>query len=300
MHRKLVSPSRLWFAGGGWTWGGIAPLWSKAKAVTEASIKVMKEEGVKNLFYTFWLDNGAETPLATSFYMLTRLASLAYGQNEDNASRLLDTIFTPVSDDLGLLDLFDNIIGDDNREAANPSKWLFWQDPLVGIFDRSATAFDWKGHYSALVAKLEKACGKESFFQPVFRYYRGLARILSQKATTGLETRVAYREGDRKTLASLSKRMKELSCLVREAGRLRKEIWLAEDKVFGLEVLEIRFFGLAGRLESAAERIQSWLDGKTDRLEELETELLAWDDSRPIFQLNLWERIASACNLVGV
>mgnify|MGYP005758225927 CR=1 FL=1 len=69
-------------------------------------------------------------------------------------------------------------------------------------------------------------------------------------------------------------------------------------------MLDIRISGVAARLASAKERIESWLVGRVSALEELEEErlpyLAAEDGTRPVPSCNLWENIVSACNIKGV
>ena len=49
-----------------------------------------------------------------------------------------------------------------------------------------------------------------------------------------------------------------------------RTLWLKENKVFGLEVQEMRFGQLLLRLRSCAERLQDYLDGNLPSIEELE------------------------------
>ena len=49
-----------------------------------------------------------------------------------------------------------------------------------------------------------------------------------------------------------------------------RKVWLIENKPFGLEVQEQRFGGLLYRMDMCATRLQDYLNGETDRIEELE------------------------------
>ena len=48
----------------------------------------------------------------------------------------------------------------------------------------------------------------------------------------------------------------------------------------GFELYDLRLGGMSGRCESIQKRLCQYLDGETDRLEELEEETLYYDESR--------------------
>ena len=92
--------------------------------------------------------------------------------------------------------------------------------------------------------------------------------------------------------------------IILELKKEREQIWMKEYKPNGYEVLDIRISGVAARLLSAKERIESWIEGKEGCLEELEEERLIYleeeSGERRIPSCNLWENIVSACNIKGV
>ena len=53
-----------------------------------------------------------------------------------------------------------------------------------------------------------------------------------------------------------------------------REQWLAENKPFGFEVQDLRLGGLCKRIRHCGERLQAYLDGALDRIEELEAPVL--------------------------
>ena len=88
-----------------------------------------------------------------------------------------------------------------------------------------------------------------------------------------------------------------------KAARFHEEVrrqWMQENKVFGLEVLDIRLGGVKERLLRAAERLEALVSGETDILEELEQERLLLDHrENPGFRTiplwdNEWAKIATA------
>ena len=114
-----------------------------------------------------------------------------------------------------------------------------------------------------------------------------------------------YLAGDREALARIAgKEIPALRKKVQKLHRLREELWMAECKPNGYEVLDVRLSGVEARLKSAQRRILSYLDGRTDALEELAEERLPYytneeGKTEPV-KCNLWENIVSAANIKGV
>jgi hypothetical protein len=68
--------------------------------------------------------------------------------------------------------------------------------------------------------------------------------------------------------------------MIEKLEALRKShraAWMKYNKPFGFEVLDIRYGGIRSRLDTAKYRIDAYLNGECDRLEELEAERLRID-----------------------
>jgi hypothetical protein len=74
---------------------------------------------------------------------------------------------------------------------------------------------------------------------------------------------------------------------------------MTTNKPFGWEVLDIRYGGILARIDSVIERITGYVEGRIDRIEELEQERLYFDGlNRPggVFEgINQYVRIPTAC-----
>lgn len=307
LHRKLTD--QVCFAGAAWIWNGLAPNYAKAADAMRAAFAGIREAGVEDTFLTLWLDNGAETPVETGLPMLAVYSMYMYGKEPDlkRLERLMQMLCEESWEDLYLLDAFDHIpwTGRHNEKFANPSKTIFYQDPLVGIFDRQFEGMGLSEYYARLAGKLSEAEKKAGRMKGLYRYYRLLAQADAAKSTLGTRIRNAYLEGDREGLSKIaSEELPELICTVEALKQERKKIWFEEYRPNGFEVLDIRISGVAARLCSAKERIESWLDGRAERLEELEEERLPYlpgdGGAKPVPSCNLWEHIVSACNVKGV
>lgn len=324
-HKKLTE--QVSFACGGWTWNGIAPNYAKAAATMDAGIQAAADLGVDQVICTLWYDNGAETPMQTAVYPLIYFSQLCYGASvKDEALEGWLAMYSGYrAGDYRLLDAFDNTPGvlADNEGADNPSKYLLFQDILLGLFDKQIEGLGMTQYYEELAKKLAEAHYQASFGKRIvpvdkdkpgyrryaadtlFRYYQRLAQILARKAELGIRVYQAYHAGNKKELAAICELIKELRADCVKLKDQREELWFMECKPFGYEVLDIRFGGLVTRLESAEKRLRGYLAGKWSAVPELDERRIPYrcvedGDSHRLCACNLWERIVSAGNLDGV
>lgn len=303
LHKKLTG--QVCFAGGGWIWNGLAPDYDKAMDATRCAFAGMEGMGVADSMMTLWLDNGAETPMMTGIPMMIYYAG-CLGQkswDEEELEARMQSVAGSSWNDILLLDRFDHVpgTGECNEKNANPCKGIFYQDPLLGIFDRQYGTSGLDLYYSELAEQLKEAGKRAGGWTLLYGYYETLARILAAKATLGSRIFNAYRSGDKETLRSVAgQELPRLAALTEELKSRREQIWMQEYKANGFEVLDIRFAGVAARLRSAAGRIELWLEGRTEKLDELEEDRLMYDPDEKIAFCNLWEEIASPSNIFGV
>lgn len=316
LHRKLTE--KTVFAGGGWTWNGLSPNYRKAERTLEEGIRVCRDQGIKRVFCTFWFDNGAETPVRTLFCPALYFAQLCYPPEEQEAQKMrsngqwnrwLELLTGYDGEAWLLLDKFDSPEGSlpDNENADNPSKYLFYQDVMLGLFDGQTKGMKLDEYYRSLAEKLETVTeGRaETPEKELFVYYRTLAQLLAEKALSGTEIRQAYLGNDREKMKKLCEK---ISFCVEKTGELkglRGKIWFEECRPFGYEVLDIRFGGVAVRLESARRRLEAWIAGEIEHLEELEEERLPYavdgqNREHRLCAVPLWEHIVSAGNMAGI
>lgn len=306
LHRKLSD--RISFAGGGWIWNGIAPNYSKMEATTEAAFRACREEKLDTVVCTLWQDNGAETPAAAGEPAIALLASYCYGGEGDRDAMKADYafVFGRSWDDSMLLDRFDAVEGTlpHNQGQDNPSKYLLYQDPMAGLFDAQIKGCGLAGHYRMLADSLAGIDDRGQL--PLFAYYHTLAQVLTDKAELGLWIREAYLQKNREELRKIAETV--IPRCVSATERLveyRRQIWFRECRPNGFEILDIRLHGVIARLRSTALRINHFLSGETDSLEELEEERLVFrrDDRNPEHTQccgPFWQDLVSAGNMAGI
>ncbi|THE13806.1 beta-N-acetylhexosaminidase [Bacillus timonensis] len=302
-HKELGSDPI--FAGGVWTWNGISPNYGKAIATTEAALNACKKEGVREVFATMWGDNGAETPLATSLPILQLFAEHSYHKTvtEEEVAERFHFCTGGTYNDFMVLNLLDETPGvsENNLHESNPSKFLLWQDVLIGLYDQNIQGLPMNQHYERLIPRLEEVSQNNPEWKDMFGFYEQLARVLSVKAEIGIHLKEAYDAVDKKKIESIKTQLGRLIESTQELRLKHRNLWFSMNKPFGWEVIEIRYGGLLARLETAKFRIDEWLKGNISRIEELEEERLYFEGPYKMPEgsigRNIYRRIVTAGNL---
>ncbi|MEH7380549.1 beta-N-acetylhexosaminidase [Bacillus sp. JJ1533] len=299
-HRQLGSEPV--FAGGVWTWNGIAPNYGKTNVTTEAALTACKNEGIKEVFATMWGDNGAETD---SFAMLAGLQLFAeHGYAEKVEKEKLARRFAFCTggklEDFYLLNEFDETPGvsKHNLKESHPSKFLLWQDLLIGLYDANIHGLQMNEHYQKLESRLSEAKDRNLEWSELFEFYIKLANVLSIKAEFGIKLKQAYDSNNKEEMKSLQEQLIDLRYRVECLRRAHRTLWFSTYKPFGWEVLDIRYGGVLTRIETAGFRIGQWLDGAIPRISELEEERLfhdaPWKMPEGALGRNSYHRIVTA------
>jgi len=306
-YEKMLARQKSWgvstvFAGGVWMWTGFGVNYGRTLDTTEAGLTASKRQGIQEVFCTLWGDGGNETNHFGTLLGLQLFAEHAYHPQVDLGT-LPDRFRACTGADAGAfwdLRLLDEGPGVPlhNLESANPSKYLLWQDPLLGLFDWHAAGLPLAAHYRDVEERMRRHESHPSDLSFVFGVPRRLAAVLRTKADLGVRLAAAYAAGDREQLAQMADR--ELPDLIERVEALRQAHrvqWFATYKPFGWEVLDQRYGGLTARLHSTRERLYDYLSGAVAALSELEAERLPF--ARPVaggqaVSVNNWARTVSA------
>lgn len=269
----------LWFAGGAWCWHGFAPRTRFTYATMKPAMRSVRKNGVENVLITMWGDNGGECPpfaLLQTLYAIRR-----YADGEFDDKRIFAEFkerFALSAEDFNLLELA-NVVTPREDEQENPAKCLLYADPFLGIFDGAAEKANVPfGEYAEKLAAAKKRAGE---FAYLFETQEKLCSVLEKKALLGVRTRKAYRTGNKEELRTLVKEYAETEARLEEFFRAFAAQWNRVNKPFGFEVQCARLGGVKQRLAFCRERLVGYLNGETERLEELEEEILPLDEEAP-------------------
>lgn len=309
IHKKLSD--NVIFAGGSWIWNGISPNYSRTFKCTLTALKACQAHGIKEIFCTGWMDNGAETPVDAIYPGLVLFAHMGFHKELDKDILIEEFQHTANGrlEDFYQLEAFDSLfVGPEtNMTSDNPSKYLLYQDCMLGMFDYHVQDIDTAAYYGKLAKQL-KGCIKTSpAYRGLFTFYQLLAEILSEKADLGIRIKTAYEQRDLSTLDRICEEViPRLTKKMWNMKLIREQLWLSDAKPFGYELLDIKLGGVITRLESNRRRIHSYLEGRAPSLEELEQPRLPYfptaaslnhERNVPLSE-NRWNKIVSGCDLI--
>ena len=147
------------------------------------------------------------------------------------------------------LDALDSLFqnGQPNLDTDNPSKYLLYQDPLLGIFDRISKIWIWtlKRYYQDLADRLEICRKHAPTYDTLFAFYRSLASTLAGKADLGVRLKKAYDAHDLSTLETICEEV--IPGIINDLSTtrlLREHLWMQDAKPFGYELVDIKLSGV--------------------------------------------------------
>lgn len=256
---------KLYFAGGVWTWRGIAPDNTYAITITEQSMKACHDNGVEDVFFCLWGDDGAE---CSKFAVLPALMYAAEASRGNFDLESIKKKFNEVTGyDFDTMMLFDKLDRPGGLHFENPSKYLLYNDPFLGSRDYRCSDSD-SGYFKNLAIEIENSTCKKDL-KYLFDYYGKLADVLSYKCDLGKRLRKAYQSGDKAELTNIYDDLLTLTPKLEELYLLNRELWYYENKPHGFEVQDIKLGGVQRRIKNCTDRIKDYLDGKIDVIPEL-------------------------------
>ena len=297
LHKKFGN--EVWFAGGAWTWGGIAPKTRFSYASMLPAMRSVRRSGIENVLVTMWGDNGGECPPFALLQVLYAIRRYADGEYDDTKiAAEFQELFGVAASDFDLLELPD-IVPDiaDVNDHANPSKALLYSDPFLGMLD-SALQMHAPIPYGQYAAKLSDAKKRASEYAYLFETAQKLCELMELKAYLGVRTRKAYKENDKNALTAILSEFSEAEKRLSTYFTAFTAQWEQCNKPFGFEVHCARIGGVKQRLIYCRNRIQAYLSGKIERIEELEEEILPlYPTAASNLFLNEYRRLISTSEL---
>ena len=292
-HKQFNNP--IIFAGGAWRWLGHGPALVKSVYQTRYALKSCIDNGVEEVFVTAWGDNGNEASFMCILPVLQQYAEYCYQGDVDDkeiAKRML-TCTGESFDDMMLLDKANNVdVNHWTCSGGNPSKYLLYMDILGGIAERH-TDEGYPERYEEGAKLLYEAAKRSPSCGYMYEHLANLCKVLAIKSRVGVNAQIAYKAGDKDTLRKIADEI--LPELLRRFDAFHNtmyEQWTTECKANGYEVLDLRIGGLESRTKTAIRRINLYLDGKINKLEELDEKRLTMD-CRPNDEIGKYETM---CN----
>ncbi len=294
-HKKMNRP--LSFAGTITNFAGFAPANRASIAILEKQLPIVSQSGFESVLITVWGDDGNDVGSFSCLPGLFAASCLLDGERDEKRISKMFFEKTGMSYEafLALDEPNRTPVNKDLLHASVSSKSLFYNDPFLGWKDFALEKVGFID-YGAAKDKLQKAKGmvaKE--FRSLFEKEAALCSFLERKYDLGIKTRAFYQKRDKEGLRGLLPAYRE--CEKRLAlfeKKFRKE-WFLFNRPYGWDIQTIRLGGLALRIKECRERLSLYIDGKIERIDELEENLLPYAPFDSAF--NMYSGFVSVRNL---
>ena len=283
-HKQMSK--KTWFAGGAWCWYGLIPYNRFTLESMIPALNACKKHKIKNVFMTMWGDDGAECSHFSQLPSLFYLAEYAKGNTDETKikekfKRMIGIDF----DDFMQIDCPNDVIEYEGRPR-NPSKYMFYSDYFNGFMDYTVKLGAGE-KYKGYAERLRETSKKSRRYGYVFDTAAKLCDVLELKYDLGVRTRTAYKAGDKDTLKKLAEEEYTLIGKRLNAFALAFEKqWMTDNKPHGFDVQDIRLGGLIRRTDACRRRLLDYVNGKIDRIDELEEELLPFGEKETTMNYN--------------
>lgn len=301
-HKKMGCP--IVFAGGIWTWGSVSLNYRQSIESTKPALKACINNGIRNVFLTLWGDCGCECDVMQALYGFQLYAEYNYvgeaAEEEVDKAFKICTGFDGEMFRLFNTEEFGEPLYAEEHEKlktgdmplTNISWYVLYQNPMLGMFDKNIEKLNTREHYKALGEKLSKLEMPDSMLL-LFEEHKQLVKVLELKSDMGIRIKKAYDSKDNTLLKKLVDELKTLEKEIEKLHKMRYDLWIENNKPFGFEMLGNRMASLVYYIKNACNRLEEYLSGKVDFLEELEHERLYYDGKEGCFiaEWNLWRII---------
>jgi len=261
------------FASGAWSWQGLVPINRFGISSNKAAIKEIINAKIDEMFVTCWGDDGGTCSIYSVLPTLFYVSCLAKGINkESDIKKRFKEEFGISFNDYMEIDSLNVLVDNQEPSGANPSKYLLYNDALLGMFD-STIDNNVKESYLKHELKLKKLA-KNQTFGFVFKPIEALNKVLINKADLGLRIRNAYKNKDKE-------QMKEIICTLnvidKDLKKFYQEIKVYWHKIYkpnGFEVIDYRIGGLIFRLNHVKNILSDYANGNINEIELLNEDIL--------------------------
>ncbi len=278
-HMKMQRPIVFW--GGVWIWGSLAANYDKTFIQSKIALPMCRKYKIKEVIASTFGDDGAETSVFEALLGMQLFAEYNFCENpSDEQIKKMFKICTGFDMDAFLLFGLDGMLHnetidklDDLWNTIQVTKQLFYQDMLLGLFDKNFENENLDEIYNKTYDALTKI-PSQGDMDYIFEYHKQLVKTLKGKWNIGIRLNKAYKEGDKEKLSLLAEEMCEIIDNMKLTYKLFRKVWTTDNKPFGLDVIDLRFGGVIARAESAYEQVKDYLDGVSPWIEELHEEKL--------------------------
>lgn len=280
LAKHALFGNEICFAGGAWKWSGFTPSIDHSWRVSEKALEKVKKHGVGKVMVTCWGDDGADCLSGCVLPVLALYGAAAYADGEAcrlEAERAVKAALGYTKDEFFALCAPSVTPCRNFTPYANPTKYLFYNDVLKGMFDKHTTE-EFPRFYKQCGEKLARLAARGGRFSYLFDVQAKLCFVLELKSNVGVWLKTAYDSGDAKELKRLAEEvLPEIRCRTEAFYEAFRRGWMSESRSGGFDTHDLRIGGMLRRVLAAERTVNDYLSGAADAISELESERLYFD-----------------------
>ena len=276
------------FAGCALKYVGFAPHNRFSRLAIDSELDVLEQNEIKTYRLTAWGDDGGEAAQFSIVPTFCYFSCKNTSGDRESAQDICKVISGYTYDEMCLLDEVNHLLEEKrDSELLNPCKYLFYADPFIGVEEVAAYPC-YPAAYESISKQLKPMCNRKSEYNYLFKTMYSLSRFLEYKSYMVEELYYAYEKKDKQALAVALERVKTSVSRLNSFLKAYEKQWRTECKELGFEVQQIRMNGLKARLQYVAKRLEEYLNGKADRIEELEEKKYFYPMTQENYRGNLY------------
>lgn len=266
IKKHLSITPRVSFCGAVWEFMGFAPDNRFSISIADNAIQACQANQIEHFQIALWMDTGGECSFWSILPSLFYYAEKAKGKTEIDKKLFFDIVGEEY-DVLMKVDKVNDPHWNQYTTLNNKSFYYLWQDVFLGEFN-SLLSDGINASYARTAKELEVHMqGKYGY---VFATLTALCKCLSIKAELGKTILSAYQNNDVQTLRKCAADIPQLLEYVDELRKCFTVQWDKESKAFGFEKHLMRIGTLKERLIYAKERLDAYVRGDLQKIDELE------------------------------
>ena len=247
-----------------------APENYKTAKLVETALNGCLHNGIDDIVITRWETVQSPCSMLPAFYDYIERCSVGKGYDRELRCK---SLFGYTYQEFLMLDepnklLFDGQT-DDGVGEKNLPFYVIAEDPLLGIMEKHIPQ-NVAEYYEHCAKKMATLAEKESPFNDIFEFEKTLCETVAKKGNLSYRIKKLYDAGDKGGLKKIADEMPIIAKQIKVFHDAYRKYWTTYNKRFGFELFDMRFGGVVARLCAVRTILIDYVEGKTDKIEELE------------------------------
>ena len=284
IKKNLEFGNNVIYAGGLIMWGSPMPDYKFSFLAAEEGLTAAKNNSLSEVFTALWCYGDKGSDLFTSLLHLQQFAEHTYNESptEEDIRARFEVCTGADYDAFMNMSYFHNKL---DREYANYNERyhgqkFLWHDSLLGKYEFMLKDDPISAHYEKWADYYNDLAGAGGAWADLYERCSAILTYLAKKTYLLENLAQKYLAGDREFLESCAAGLiPDLVSWQEKMHEQFRRMWFKTRKAFGWELLDARLGSDRARLISAKKRIEAFLAGEADAIEELESERFTTPES---------------------